>query len=183
MTDRTNELAELPLRARVALILCFLNRVSTLIDDQSIVGLALHAIDTAWRWEMGEEVSGDALYDSVDALNEPLGRIEKTNRERQVFAMRSIVYGLYYVCWKVVSQGGMDYFLTFPNDLADVTSEYMYKSLEYSAKALGNAPAELKLQSKIALELGSRRTNATDYLGTIIRPEECEAYLSTLAEN
>jgi len=181
MSDETDVFTELPVRARVATVLCTLQRILPVLScNAPIADQVRDGIELAWRWEMAENVSGHALYKLLEPLNESLSNMyseQKLDADRQLLALLAVVYGLYYVCWEAVNQEvaklGMQHFLTYPNDLADVTDEHMLKSLEYGAKSLGNIADEIEWHRRLALRLSSRRNDAGDYLGIVIRPEEC----------
>jgi hypothetical protein len=90
----------------------------------------------------------------------------------------AVVYGFYYVCWEAVNQEvarlGMEHFLTYPNDLADVNNDYLNKALEYGAKSLSDESNEvIGWQRHLADTHSSRRKDVRDSLGTIIRRDEC----------
>ncbi len=177
-----NIFLDLPVRARVAMVLCVLQRLSSLLDCDEALARQVHsAISRGWNWEMGGLVSGHALYQPLDGLNESLSGMyseEKLRRsDPQLLAMLATVYGLYYVCWEAVNQEvsehGMTHFLEYPNDLADVTDEHLLKCLECGATALRNMPKEIEWQRSLALRFSAKCRETKGHLGPVIRPDEC----------
>lgn len=170
----TKPLSELPIRARVALTLASAERALTILEAPlELLYLATEALQIAWKWEMGQDVSARELYDYIHQL---FGWEPAVNNEKQKSALFSIITALYYTTWHAQkaqrSRDPTGPLATLPNDMAEVDEEYVAQCLVYAVEGAADRDEEARWQRNAWRQLvADFQSSSANDLETIITPD------------
>jgi len=155
--------AFLPVRARVALALGIADSVLPAIRDGDSLKTAKKALDDAWKWENGKDVTARDVYAHIEPVTVAATR---SNNEREKAALCAIGSAIYYVAWHAFSSElKQKKKISVPNDMADVTEETVNEILEYASRT---REVEMNQSSMVERLLTDFRTHDPNEMGKSI---------------
>jgi len=131
----------LPIRIRVGMVLAICEKVlPVLAENETAFSACRAALNDGWKWAKGDSISAIEIYNHMETL----GDCETSaSREQEINSICAVELTIQYVSWhafKIELKGVAPQSRPVPNDMADVTENYLSQIIDFAGKADESVP-------------------------------------------